>query len=1276
MKQKILAIFLSVVMLLGMLPASIIAGAADGEAAESTLPAGTVGYVMDVPETEQYIKYKVNGITCFGWTSRFFMQDTANNAADPFNAKDYGSPNSNYGAYVRNLDGEYFLVLNPQENTVDDYASSTETVTTTTTDETTGDVTKYVDKVVNTSTDKTTGNGASGEYSTHNGKLIYNGINSINHPTKITSDGMVGLPLIDSANVDKITHLAFRIKMVGGHKDQISGWHDTEIGLSYKDIYFIDAKTGDIQFNKYSDLIALPSDFDGYMIAPANLEKLKAKGGMFLYTFEEAHEYYSTVSSWIGRSLCLGDIYAVSDIDAFKESTKPVTVPAPDDSAKDIFTVPEAGGKISHNNAYDTFSTKDYNFGIQRYYNETDSWKGSSISVTENGENFFPFTIPTAYAGTAVKRGMSLLPASYMTNIPFYVYDEEGNIQKSESGSNLYNNGNALSTLVDYEGADLYGEDLTQYGHIAIRFKAKGGVEGQTSPLGLNIGANGEKTISDVTLVNYTDGSITKVTSGSVLNIAYNFNGWIIVGSGNFSASISDIARICFIPEILSETNNWTNKTMCIGDIKVVKNLDTFLKGNGFPVFTVAVSETDTSKVVITNDADTDNEVTYSVDGKTWLSAEELGNVALATGNHTISAKYPWSSDVEVSKVSISTPPFNYKGVEGASYFMDLYDDIAAHPYLGYATLTYTNKELGWPSGAGTVCKGADGAYNGDSGSARLYLVEFDGETFIEFDKNPAQGEANQNVYHNAINFNTTDHKSDGGFPAGVNTTELRSVAIRVKITEDTELEDVVSIFGLKVQGGSNASLETNLSDAYLVDIANKQIIDPEWTGSGFKFNSAFDGWIIAPFEAWGTNGKTAFTTSTNIQYWLHGSSCDHGHKSSNWDNRILYIGDIIGLEDEEAFVCEYIGAHNVEKVEWTAPSAANTGFAAHYACSCGKTYADADGKTEMNPALLTFDAASLTLEQNIAVNFKANVENLDGLTDVYAKFTFNGVEKIVEIEEAVEGKYVFTFDGIGPQLLGKTIKAQLFGTYNGTEYSGTEIEYSVKDYCYNKLAEYEYTEGDKAQAFRTLLVDLLNYGAKAQIHTNTDKYNLVTDGIGYILDVNRTVAAADITTGTKGIYDDLADENTLATWKGVNLYFEETVGMMFRFATDSLDGVTVKVTDTEGNLIEEIENFTSSDKGGYIAYFDGLNANEMRKTVHVAVYKNGEKVSDTLAYDVVSYAKEIITRSYVSERVKYVNEVKKGTSWPGDPYKTLKVLVSFMMRYGDAVANYVAVNA
>ena len=99
----------------------------------------------------------------------------------------------------------------------------------------------------------------------------------------------------------------------------------------------------------------------------------------------------------------------------------------------------------------------------------------------------------------------------------------------------------------------------------------------------------------------------------------------------------------------------------------------------------------------------------------------------------------------------------------------------------------------------------------------------------------------------------------------------------------------------------------------------------------------------------------------------------------------------------------------------------------------------------------------------------------------------------------------------------------------------------------------------------------------------------------------------------------------------------------------------------TDGNVIDEIEDFTNGANGSLIAYFDKLDATQMRDTVYVAVYKDGVQVSDTLAYSILAYAgqKVIVTAASAT-----------------DAQKNLASLVSHMIRYGDAADAYVKANA
>lgn len=70
---------------------------------------------------------------------------------------------------------------------------------------------------------------------------------------------------------------------------------------------------------------------------------------------------------------------------------------------------------------------------------------------------------------------------------------------------------------------------------------------------------------------------------------------------------------------------------------------------------------------------------------------------------------------------------------------------------------------------------------------------------------------------------------------------------------------------------------------------------------------------------------------------------------------------------------------------------------------------------------------------------------------------------------------------------MGSLVTATVHGTKDGKEYTGNSLEYSVKQYAYNKLKAD--TTDDK---FKTMLVDMLNYGAAAQEYWGYNPKNLV----------------------------------------------------------------------------------------------------------------------------------------------------------------------------------------
>ena len=179
----------------------------------------------------------------------------------------------------------------------------------------------------------------------------------------------------------------------------------------------------------------------------------------------------------------------------------------------------------------------------------------------------------------------------------------------------------------------------------------------------------------------------------------------------------------------------------------------------------------------------------------------------------------------------------------------------------------------------------------------------------------------------------------------------------------------------------------------------------------------------------------------------------------------------------------------------------------------------------------------------------------------------------------------------------------------------------------------------------RTLLVDLLNYGSAAQ------KYAWYKD---------KTLANAKLTEeqkswGTQG-NPELSSklntkavevENALVTWKSASLVLETAVTLRYRFAAESIDGLSVKI-EAAGQEWTVTQFQAVADKPGQYTFdFSGLSARQMREVVSVTVYQGDTAVSNTLQYSIETYA------------FNKQNDAKIGD------------LVLAMMRYSDSAAAY-----
>ncbi len=291
----------------------------------------------------------------------------------------------------------------------------------------------------------------------------------------------------------------------------------------------------------------------------------------------------------------------------------------------------------------------------------------------------------------------------------------------------------------------------------------------------------------------------------------------------------------------------------------------------------------------------------------------------------------------------------------------------------------------------------------------------------------------------------------------------------------------------------------------------------------------------------------------------------------------------------------------------------------------------------------------SLSLESSITMNYKVLKSAVQNYTDLAVTFNCSDLKEVKVTDYTEQGNYyVFSYPGISPQMMGDTVTGVLTAKYkeNGKTYSSPEKILSVKEYVYIMLDRYS---SDSYAKLRTLLVDLLNYGASAQKYKNYETSSLVN------ADLTETQKAW----GTSKSYDftDIRDynyktiSNPSVSWVGSGLVLNNSVMVRAKFKADDVKNKTVTITCNGRSFTYTSDDFTDNNDGTYYVYCDEIYANEMSKNITLTVYDNGVQCSNTMLYSIESYANAVQNSAY------------KGTA--------LDDLTQAMMRYGKSAEAY-----
>ena len=254
---------------------------------------------------------------------------------------------------------------------------------------------------------------------------------------------------------------------------------------------------------------------------------------------------------------------------------------------------------------------------------------------------------------------------------------------------------------------------------------------------------------------------------------------------------------------------------------------------------------------------------------------------------------------------------------------------------------------------------------------------------------------------------------------------------------------------------------------------------------------------------------------------------------------------------------------------------------------------------------------ASVSIGGSINVNYYAHLTGK--YTNSTMRFTVLGkVYTVNGVQVDGTNKYRFTFEGIAPQLMGESIKAELI--YNG-EVVDADEGFSVEKYAKAllKMDKYELIcTADKVTALHTLLISLLNYGAEAQKYTDYKTDNLVDDGIAENGEFN-----AEAISSVKSSTQPVGELGVKFT--GVNVRFDSINKIRFDFTVGTASISDVAVTINGKTYTES--DFVANENGTYSVYSEPIYAIDFN-AAYTAELSVASETVHSATYSINSYVK------------------------------------------------------
>ena len=279
----------------------------------------------------------------------------------------------------------------------------------------------------------------------------------------------------------------------------------------------------------------------------------------------------------------------------------------------------------------------------------------------------------------------------------------------------------------------------------------------------------------------------------------------------------------------------------------------------------------------------------------------------------------------------------------------------------------------------------------------------------------------------------------------------------------------------------------------------------------------------------------------------------------------------------------------------------------------------------------------SVSFESDLKMNYRVKYSDLAALVPNYvAEGAYLVVEKdrypagdLVRIDTVIlsadltsdPDRMIFVLDGIQAAEMGSELRATLhFFDAQGREHVAPVDTYSILAYTQLCLDTYE------DPALYTMLIDLLNYGAAAQVYFNRNTKCLVNAGMDAYQQYATKELSAELTAGKVVLENSSSISAVSAMGFSVNFADRTELNAKLTLAKGytAKDITCVKVLDQAGNVVDTLTDFTTLADGRLQATFRGIRSVQMRETFYFVAYVGETAASSSVGYSVEAYAKSI----------------------------------------------------